>query len=192
MENKIDAILQPGEVVKWSGRPQDVKLMEAPYGASFIIRVIIAAILLAGGFYFTGPGRGETADPMQATVMLCICVIVALYLVIDPIVVAIKVGKKSTYYITDRRVIACFTKGAHEMTVKTRDIAELNEVTVDKLSTGNSTIYFGKKTDRAARLSRTQDARTDAQNKEDGTPLMFYSVPNAQDALSALPAGLCR
>ena len=48
MENKIDAILQPGEVVKWSGRPQDVKLMDGPFGTSFIIRVIVALILVAG------------------------------------------------------------------------------------------------------------------------------------------------
>ena len=40
MENKIKEILQPGETVKWSGRPQNVKLMEAPYGVSFILRVV--------------------------------------------------------------------------------------------------------------------------------------------------------
>ena len=192
MENKIDSILEPGEVVKWSGRPQDIKLMEAPYGTSFIIRAVVAVILAVLGVYFTTVGRGETADPSQSMVLLVVCVVVALYLIIDPILVANRVGKKSTYYITDRRVILCFARGANDMTVKSRNIADLDEVTVDKLSTGNSTIYFGKKTDRAARLSRTQDARTDAQNKEDGTPLMFYSVPNAQDALSALPAGLCR
>ena len=192
MENKIDAILQPGEVVKWSGRPQDVKLMDGPFGTSFIIRVIVALILVAGSAYLCGPGRGETADPLQATGLLCICIIVASDLVVDPLLVANRVGKKATYYITDRRVIACFAKGSNDMTVKTRDISDLKEVTVDKLSNGNSVIYLGKKSRRAARLARTQEVFSDAQNKEDGIPLMFYSVPNVQEALSALPAGLCR
>ena len=189
---KIDSILQPGETVKWSGRPQNIKLMEAPYGTSFVIRVIVALILFAGGFYFSGPGAGATAKPLDTTVILCVCIIVGLYLILDPILVARKLTRTATYYITDRRVIACFAKGVHEMTVKSRNLDELDEVTVDKLSNGNSVIYLGKKTNRAVRKARIQYCYTDAQDKEENIPLMFYSVPNAQEALSVLPAGLCR
>lgn len=57
MENKIKEILQPGETVKWSGRPQNVKLMEAPYGVSFILRVVCAVLLVAVALWFNGPRR---------------------------------------------------------------------------------------------------------------------------------------
>lgn len=192
MENKIDSILQPGETVKWSGRPQDVKLMEAPYGTSFIIRVVCAVLIIALGIYLTGPGAGTTMDATQGIVFLLICVVVGLYLILDPIYVMNKMNKGTFYYITDHRVITCFGSGDKVKKMKMRTLEELGEVTVDKLSNGHSLIYLGKKNKRAPKVARTQFAFTDIQDKEEEMPLMFYSVSDIQGALNALPAGLCR
>ena len=192
MENKIKEILQPGETVKWSGRPQNVKLMEAPYGVSFILRVVCAVLLVAVALWFNGPGAGVNMEPTQGMVFLVACVVIALYLVLDPIYVMNKMKKGTYYYITDQRVITCYGDDKKVKKIKMRTLDELDEVSVDQLSNGNSLIYLGKKTKRAPRTVRTRFAFTDVQDKEEEIPLMFYSVDNAKDALSCLPVGLCR
>lgn len=191
MNDKIQSVLQPGETVKWSGRPENVKLMEAPYGVTNVIRFVCAVLIIGAGYWLTGPGAGETIDHTQSMVFLGACVIIGLYLLLDPIFVANKMKNQTSYYITDRRVITCYKKG-DSVKIKMRMLDELDEVSVDKLSNGNSVIYLGKKSKNAARLARTQFAFTDVQDKEDGIPLMFYSVHDTQNALASLPAGLCR
>lgn len=192
MEKKLEAILQPGETVKWSGRPRDVKLMEAPYGTSFIIRIVCAILLVVVGVVLVGPVAGAKMDPTQGVVFVCVCAVVGLYLILDPIYVMNKMNKSTYYYITDRRVITCFGNDDKVKKMKMRTLDELDEVSVDKLSTGKSVVYLGRKTKRAPKLARIQFAFTDVQDKEEATPLIFYSVEDLQGALSALPAGLCR
>ena len=82
MNEKIQSILQSGETVKWSGRPQNVKLMEAPYGLTILIRIVCAVLVVAAGYWFTGPGAGETIDHTQGMVFLGVCVVIAAYLIV--------------------------------------------------------------------------------------------------------------
>ena len=101
MENKIKSILQPGETVKWSGRPEDVKLLEAPYGTSFVIRAVSAVLIAALGVFLAFFGVNDKTDPTQMMIFMLVCLVVALYLVLDPIYVMNKL-KKSTFYIYHR------------------------------------------------------------------------------------------
>jgi hypothetical protein len=192
MDKKLEGLLQPGETVKWSGRPKDVKLMEPPYGTAYIIRAVCAVILVIAGICLALPIIGGGEGALTGWIVLLVCVVVALYLVLDPVYVANKLNKGTFYYITDRRVISCFGTEDKTKKMKMRTLGELDEITVDKLSNGTGLIYLGKRIKRAPRAARTQFALTDLQDKEEGMPLMFYGVPDVERALAALPSGLNR
>ena len=165
MEQYVKSNLQSGEHILWSGTPSNIKLLEAPYTFGIIARWVIAVVLFGFCAWYMASFSALGVDGTQATVFSIVIALVGVYLIWDPIRVVARLKTKTLYCITNQRVIVCFQGRPNKM--KFRMLDELDEVSVELLSTGCGNIYFGRKTKRAPKLARIQFAVSELQEQEE-------------------------
>ena len=188
MEQYVKSQLQNGEHILWSGTPSNVKLLEAPYTVGIVIRWVVAAALFAFCIWYLTFFPTVGVSSTQAVVISVIIALIGVYLVVDPIHVVAKLKTQTFYCITNQRVIACYK--ARPMKMKFRTLDELDEISVELLSTGCGNLYFGRKTKRSAKMARVQFAMSELQEHDEKMPLVFYSVKDPEAVYNTLPAEL--
>ena len=175
MEQYVKSQLQNGEHILWSGTPSNVKLLEAPYTVGIVVRWVVAAALFAFCIWYLTFFPTVGVSSTQAVVISVIIALIGVYLVVDPIHVVAK-------------LIACYK--ARPMKMKFRTLDELDEISVELLSTGCGNLYFGRKTKRSAKMARVQFAMSELQERDEKMPLVFYSVKDPEAVYNTLPAEL--
>lgn len=185
MEQYVKNNLQNGEMILWSGTPSNVKLLEAPYTLGIILRWILAAVLAAFAIWYQFYSTTVGISSRQALLFGAAMLICAAYLALDPIRVCSRLKKKTLYCITNQRVIACYR--ARSMRLKFRTLDELDETSMELLSTGCGTLYFGAVSKRAPKLARVQYSMNQQLERDEQMPLVFYSVKDPEIAYSTVP-----
>lgn len=186
MENYVTRNLQNGETILWSGTPSNVKLLEAPFTVGIICRWILAAVLLVFAIWYQFYCQTTGISSRQAVVFGAVLILCAVYLALDPIRVVGRLKKKTLYCVTNQRVIACYQ--ARSMKMKFRTLDELDETSVELLSTGCGNLYLGHKGKRAAKLARVQYSMNEMMERDEEMPLVFYSIKEPENVRHILPA----
>jgi len=185
--------LRPGEKVLWSGRPQKIKLMEAPYNVMNIINwlIALAVFALVCWYCYDICTSSHIVDiPLsKVTVFLVVVGCVIVFAMASPWFAVRRMQNNYYYFITNYRAIAAYDSWS-DVRVNYRDYQDISEVAVEKLSTGNSCIYIGNKTAGSNRKTRAIIFGSESAQDMRVNPLIFYSIENAEAALKAMPDNL--
>ena len=182
----ISENLSDGEVVLWAGKPEDLKLLDTPYGTPVIIRWIICLILAASGLWY-GFIFARTAENLNVNtnlitiVWLAVAVILALW----PLMDLSKLKRKCSYYITNKRALLLLSGISN--TLKEKTLADITEITFDMIEAPRGNIYFGNKQKNSDKKARISALTPPMGPEDDALPLIFHSVMNPEDILALLP-----
>lgn len=186
MEEYVTKNLQNGEKILWTGTPSDVKLLEAPYTLGIICRWVLAAVLVVFSIWYQIYSAAADISTKQALTFGAVLILCAAYLALDPIRVVSRLKKKTLYCITSQRVIACYQ--SRSMKLKFRTLDELDEISVELLSTGCGNLYLGRKGRRAAKLARVQYSMAEMMERDEEMPLVFYSIKEPENVRRMIPS----
>ena len=180
-------LLLKGERVLWEGKPQKMKLIEAPFTAGIIIRWVAAICVFLGAFrYWTHTSTivMETSLRMNVTIFIAI---IGIIIAARPFLDIKNLENNFRYIITDRRAIAIRQKGKDKFFTQIRDLSDFTEALVVEGEGGRGSLVIGIATDAVLRKQRKDLSPTQTAGEE-LDPLSFYSIYAPDDAAKALPA----
>ncbi len=189
MNEVLEKNLRAGERVLWTGKPEKVSALDAPYRTPILIRWLVAAVLMLCGICYLCFYHGPVEERVKVIVFLLLAA-AAIYLFVDPLIVAKKISGGTLYCVTDQRAIAIF-KGIPAK-VKVRELKDIKDFETEQVTDGYSVLYIGEHNKDNLKRARYQKSFTDAEDEVESTPLMFYAISAkaADTLLGALRKGV--
>ena len=178
--------LHDEEEILWAGRPEGMKLLEAPYGTPIIIRWIICLILAAAALWYgliyipSSAGSGVNTNVVMV-IWLAIVIAIALW----PLMDVNKLKRKCAYFITDQRALTFVTGSSGKL--KDMFYTAVSEITFDIIEGDRGNVYVGKKLKNSPQKARISAFTPPVDSEEEQRPLIFYSVINPEEIVSKFP-----
>ena len=186
LKDLISEDLNESEVVLWAGSPSGMKLLDAPYKVSILIRWAICLLIVCFAcwyrFIFFPNSDNLSVNP---NVVALIFLVVAAFIAILPLKDMRSLKNKCHYYITNQRALLLFA-GASKY-IKEKQYPDAAEITFDLHANNRGNIYIGEKLKNSSRKAR-MSVLTGPSAEEDKTrPLIFYSVIDPEEVLRQFP-----
>ena len=106
MDEKLKAVLMADEVVKWTGRPEPSKLLDAPYKKSLITTWIVSAVLTIVLWILLLPFAFASDGFRKEPVILLVAVTAMIgFIAVQPILEKRRLESGTIYAITNSRVL---------------------------------------------------------------------------------------
>lgn len=187
MKNQnLSHILRDGETVVWESRPQNIRMMEAPFHRSIIIQMICAVALVVFAVWYVLVSAPANAIPTsRAYILSAVLVLIGLYLAIHPMRTVQKLENSTHYYITNQRFIATYGSGL-SLRVNYREFEDIHEALIDVTGKGRANIFIGPMNKEV--FAHSRDMVHDYTKEEKNTAMVFYSVENAFSACDFFPS----
>ena len=181
MEKRLQAALQEGEQVKWSGRPAQFRLMHSTYRSAVVLTWLMSAcvVLLVG--YFLAPyylNHPLTGDMLLAALVM---IFMPTMLSVRPLLDKRTLEKETVYAVTDRRVIAVVKDDVMAMPLE-----DLKAVAKDWDGTC-ANLYFGKAAEVPVYKSRVYAMSGVREYTDELNGLIFYHVEEPEALVRCLP-----
>ena len=109
MENRLESILQDGERLLWSGRPEAISTLSGIYKTAIMRKILLVAvgILVLSGWYISAALKnGVEVQPIA----ILVCSLPFLYSIYNDFADAKKLRSGVLYAMTDRRMITVIDK----------------------------------------------------------------------------------
>lgn len=178
-------ILRDGETVVWESRPQNIRMMEAPFMRSIWLHMTGAIVLIAAALWFAlsaAPAHGVSITTTY--VVATILVLLGIYLAIRPMRIVQNLENRTHYYITNQRFIATYAS-PFSMRVNYRELDDISEMLIDVTGKGRANLFIGPCSKEM--FAHGRDLVHNYSPAEKGTTMVFYSIDNAFASCDCLP-----
>ena len=104
MEHKLESILQEGEQLLWSGRPEPVGTLQGIYKTAILRKLLLIAagiVILAGWYISAAVKNGVEVQPIA----IIVCALPFLYSLYNDFADAKVLRERTLYAMTDKRMI---------------------------------------------------------------------------------------
>ena len=109
MEVKLQSVLEEGEQLLWSGRPEPIGTLQGLYKSAILrkILMIVAGIVILAGWYISAAVKnGVDVQPIA----IIVCALPFLYSIYNDFADAKALRERTLYAMTDRRMITVVDK----------------------------------------------------------------------------------
>ena len=109
MEVKLQSVLEEGEQLLWSGRPEPIVTLQGLYKSAILrkILMIVAGIVILAGWYISAAVKnGVEVQPIA----IIVCALPFLYSIYNDFADAKVLRERTLYAMTDRRMITVVDK----------------------------------------------------------------------------------
>lgn len=187
MKNQdLTHILRDGETVVWESRPQNIRMMEAPFVRSILLQMACAVILVCFALWYAlilAPANGTLST--SAYLISTILILIGVYLAIVPMRTVQKLENKTHYYITNQRFIATY-RSVLALHVNYREFDDITEMLIDVTGKGRANLFIGPTSKEM--FAHCRDMVHNYSPEEKDKTMIFYSVGNAFDSCDFVPA----
>lgn len=182
MEEILKPVLDGGEKILWSGRPESFETLDKTHKSSFIKRCVIIAVTTAVlcALYFFAIER--TGAELKAG-LIALILALAVYAALSPILHASQLRKKIQYAATDKRLFV--------IKDEPKDIP-YSQVSIASMKTdedGHSTLLCGPSAVKSSPVKWRGDAATGIRTDNDSglcDSLVMYAVTEPDKLREAL------
>lgn len=182
----LSHILRDDETVVWESRPQNIRMMEAPFNRSIFLQMVCAAALVAFAVWYVLVSAPANAIPAtRAYLVSTVLILLGVALAIRPMRTVQKLENGTRYYITNQRFIATYGSGL-SLRVNYREFEDIHEALIDVTGKGRANIFIGPMNKEL--FAHSRDMVHDYTKDEKGTAMVFYSVEDAFSACDFFPS----
>ena len=182
-------LLLKGERVLWEGKPQKIKLLEAPFTSAIMIRWVAAIGVLLMAVKYWMYAETIFIEPSLRMNITGFIIIIALIIAARPFLDIKNLENNFRYIITDRRAITIRQKGKDRFFTQIRNLSDFAEAVVVQGQNGSGSLIIGPVTEAVLRKQR-KDLLPIQTEEEAMHPLSFYNVYAPDEAARVLPANI--
>lgn len=186
--DQLVPILDPGESVEWTGKPEPFHVMEPNNKKALYLRWILSAVIGVILIVLYSVYSSVRSDMEFMIIVPLIIAAVVVFIIIRPVADARTIMKKRTYAVTSQRVLVYENENTHP----SMPLDGIDQVRFIRKEGGTADVVFGSAVSTRWPNSLRSAAVVSEKNPEKSNQIegmVFYNVKNSEQIRSLLAPG---
>ncbi|MBQ9031240.1 MAG: hypothetical protein IJ106_07285 [Parasporobacterium sp.] len=179
--DQFTPLLEKGESVKWTGKPEPFEVIEGYNRKSLYLRWVLTVILgIAFLVWYILYATSHSDVPLSWLIIVGVLAIMA-FIILRPFVDARTLRKKRLYAVTDKRLLIY----QDYSTFYAANLEDIDEIRIVRKGNGLSDVIFGepavKKPYSQIRITAIVPVKGEGEKENTILGMAFYNIKNADD-----------